>query len=144
MEIDDVHLGPGEENQHDGDHHVHQRSGDGDQELLPRLLRDALEPSHAADRQQHHVGRRHAERARGEDMAELVRHHAGEQQQHEGERLPGRFRPARDPARHEDPAQEQNEGDVHENRRSGDPADIERPGHEGLRSTRVGVFALIR
>ena len=68
-----------------------------------------------------------AEGARSEDVAELVRHHAGEQQQHEGERLPGRFRPARDPARHENPAQEQNEGDVHENRRPGDPADIERP-----------------
>ena len=85
----------GDENERDGDHDVHQRAGDGDQEFLARLLGDALEPRHAADRQQRHVRRRDAERARREDVAELVRQHAGKQQDQEGESLPRRFRTAR-------------------------------------------------
>ena len=125
----------GDENERAGDHDIHQRAGDGDQEFLVRLLRDALEPSDAADRQQRHVRRRHAERARREDVAELVRHHAGKQQDEEGKSpatpLSG---PPDDPAGGENPAQEQQEGDVDAHRRSGDPADIERPGHEGLRA----------
>ena len=54
--------------------------GDGDEEFLARLFRDALEPRHAADRQQYHVGRPHAEGARGEDVAEFVQQHAQEQE----------------------------------------------------------------
>ena len=74
---------PASSDQADGDRDVDQRAGDRDQEFLARLLRDALEPRHAADRQQRHVGRRDAEGARREDVAELVRQHAGEQQQQE-------------------------------------------------------------
>ena len=69
-------VAPSDQHQHDRDRDVHQRPGDGDQEFLPRLFRDALELRHAADRQQRHVGRRDAEGARGEDVAELVQQHA--------------------------------------------------------------------
>ncbi len=60
--------------QRDGD--IDQRSGDGDQEFLARLFRNALELRDAADRQQRDVGRRHAEITGGEDVAELVQQHA--------------------------------------------------------------------
>jgi hypothetical protein len=33
-----------------GDYHIDRWPGDGDQKLFGRLLRDALEPRHAADR----------------------------------------------------------------------------------------------
>ncbi len=129
IEIGGIDAGARDHDQDAGDRHVHQRPGNGDQKFLVRLFRDALEPGDAADRQQGHVGRCDAEGAGGEDVAELVRHHAGEQQQQEDEALPRRLRSAGGPARDEDPAQEQQEGNVHADRRAGDGADIERPGH---------------
>ena len=78
-----MQRGAADHHQQYGDGDVDQRAGDGDEEFLARLLRDALELRHAADRQQRHIGRRHAESARGEDVAELVQQHAEEQQHHE-------------------------------------------------------------
>ena len=130
VEIADIHLGAGGGDQRDCDCHVHQRAGDGDQEFLIRRFRDALEAGHAADRQQRHVGGRHAESARREDVTEFMRHHAREQQDQKGKRLPRRFRTAGDPAGAEDPAEEQQKGDVDAHRRAGDRADIEGPRHE--------------
>jgi hypothetical protein len=109
-------------------------SGPAMEELLVGLFRDTLEARYSADRQQGHVGRRHSERARREDVTEFVRHHAGEQKHQEGKPLPGRLRSARDPAGGENPAQKQQECDVDADRRSGDPADIERPRHGGLQA----------
>ena len=109
--------------QHERDRHVHQRAGDGDDELLARLLRDALEPRQPADRQQRHVGRCDPVVAGGEDVAEFMRHHAGEQQDHEGEAVPGLLRPAGGPVGAEDPGQEQDKGDVQADVGSCDAAD---------------------
>ena len=65
------------------DHHVHQRPGDRDDQFLRRLFRNALQPRHAADRQQRDVGRLDAVAPRREDVAELVQQHADEQQHDE-------------------------------------------------------------
>ena len=126
---------PADEHQHERDRDVDQRAGDRDQEFLARLFRNALEPRHAADRQQRHVRRRHAEGARGEDVAELVREHAGEQQQHEGERLPGRLR-RRPTTQLATKIQPRNSRKVKWTRIAvpAIDADIERPGHEDLRT----------
>jgi hypothetical protein len=67
-------------------------------------------------------------------VAEFMRHHAREQQDQKGKRLPRRFRTAGDPAGAEDPAEEQQEGDVDAHRRSGDRTYIEGPGHQGLQA----------
>jgi len=70
-----------------------------------------------------------------------MRHHAREQQDQKGKRLPRNFRTAGDPTGPEDPAEEQQEGDVDAHRRSGDRADIEGPGHgvSKPKATRVAV-----
>ena len=107
VEIARIHAGAGENDQGGGDRHVHQRAGDGDQEFLVRLFRDALEASDSADRQERDVGRRHAERSRREGVAKFMRHDAREQEHQESETLPSRLRSARHPARGEDPAQKQ-------------------------------------
>ena len=59
-------------------------------------------------------------RARREDMAELVRQHAGEQQDHEREAGPRRLRTARNPVRDENPPQEQQERHMQAYGRAGD------------------------
>ena len=118
--------------QQNGDDDVHQRAGDGDEEFLPRLLRNALELGDAADRQQRHIRRRHAEGAGGEDVAELVQQHAQEQQHHESETVPGGGGAALGIAGGEDPGEKQQEGQVDAHHRARHFADIQRPGHECL------------
>ena len=93
-EIAHVEMRTGDENEAEGDRDIDQRSRDRDQEFLLRLFRNALQPSQPADRQQRHVRRRDAEGARGEDVTKFVRHHAREQQEHEGKPLPGGSRAA--------------------------------------------------
>jgi hypothetical protein len=92
---------------------------------LARLLRDALELGDAADRQQRHIGRRHAEGARGEDVAELVQQHAQEQQHHEHEAVPGGGGAALAVAGGEDPGEKQQESEVDAHDRARHPADIQ-------------------
>ena len=77
--------------EHKGDDDIDRRAGDGDEEFLVRFFRDALEPRHAADRQQGDVGRGDAECARSEYVAEFMRQHADEQQDDEDQALPGGF-----------------------------------------------------
>ena len=55
------------------------RSRERDQELLPRLLRNALQSRHAADRQQNDVRRAHAESPGHRDVPELVEDDAEEE-----------------------------------------------------------------
>ena len=106
-------------------HDVDQRAGDRDEEFLPRLFRDALELSHPADRQQRHVGRRHAEGAGREDVAELVQQHAEKQQHHENEAVPCGGGAARGVARGENPGEKQQEGEVDADDGAGHLADIQ-------------------
>jgi len=128
-------MGAHSHHQHQSDHDVDQWAGNGDQELLARLFRNALEPRHAADRKQNHVRRRHAERARGEDVAEFVGEHAGKQQHHEDQAGHRRFGPAGGPARRENPDQEHEKSNVDFDRRAGDRADVHRPQHGGSPAT---------
>jgi len=127
-----VEVGVCEQNERNRNHDIDRRPGERNQQLLARLFRDAFQPRDPADRKQRHIRRRHSERARREDVPELVRQDAGKQQDHEGEAGPGRLRPARIPARDEDPAEKQHERDVDADRRTGDPADIHRPAHGAL------------
>ena len=71
---------PSSEVEQGGDDDVHRRARQRHDQLLRRLLRDALQPRHAADRQEGDVGRLHAVAPGGEDVAELVQQHAQEQQ----------------------------------------------------------------
>jgi hypothetical protein len=61
-----------------GDDHIYQRTADRDDELLRGLARHAFQPRHAADGQQRDVRRADAVTTRGQDMPELMQHHAGE------------------------------------------------------------------
>ena len=70
------------------------RPGDGHQKLLVRRLGNTLEPRHAANGQERHVRCGNAEAACGKDVTEFMRYHAGEQEQHEDERMPGSLRAA--------------------------------------------------
>ncbi len=73
-------VGQGQhDEQHGRDHDVDGRPRDRDQELLDRLLGDALEPRHAADRQQHDVAGADAVPPGSERVPELVQDDAGEQ-----------------------------------------------------------------
>jgi Cyclic nucleotide-binding domain len=119
-----------EKHEQEGNRHVHQRTSNGDEKLLARGFRDARKPRHAADRQQGDVGRRHPEGAGGEDVPEFMRDDARKQQHHKDERRPGGLRPARGIARGKDPAEKQQESDMHADRRSSDRSDVQGPGHE--------------
>ena len=80
---------------------------------------------HAADRQQSHIGRGHAEGARGEDMAELVQQHAEEQKDDENERVPGRSGATGGVTGREYPGEKQKERQVDSDHRARHPADIQ-------------------
>ena len=69
--------------QHGGDHHVDGRPGQRHPQLLARVVGHALEPRHAADRQQRDVARGDAVAARGQRVPELVQHHAEKERQDE-------------------------------------------------------------
>ncbi len=107
------------------DDHVHHRPGDGDQEFLPWLFGNALELGDATDRQQCHVGRRHAEIARGEDVTELVQQHAKKQQQQKGDAVQGAGGAFGGVFGEENPGQKQDKGQVDADHRAGDLADIQ-------------------
>ena len=73
----------------------HCRARQGNQELLLRLIRDALEASNTADGKQDDIGSAHAESARHGDVPELVKEDASEdckEPERRGERA-GWFRP---------------------------------------------------
>ncbi len=129
-EVAAVDRGAEQQHQRGRDHDVDRRARHRHQELLPGLFGDALEVRHAADRQQRHRRRGHAKAARHENVAELVRHHATEQQQHESKRVERRFGAAGGVAGKENPAQKQQERDVQADDRAGDRADIDRPTHD--------------
>ena len=107
------------------DHDVNGGSGDRHQKFFPRLLGNAFELRHAADRQQCHRRCGHAEPARHEDVAELMGHHARKKQQHEHQRIPCCFSSARRVAGEENPGQEQQECDVDPYRGARNRADID-------------------
>src|SRR4051794_21915795 len=67
--------------------------------------------------------------ARREDVPEFVRGHAGEQEHHEKEPEPGVLRAARSIVGNEDPAEEQQECNVHAHSGARDSADVQGPGH---------------
>src|ERR1700757_1931168 len=67
--------------QHPGNDHINKGPGNGDNEFLPRLVRDATESRHTADRQQSNVRRLYTESPCRECVAELMQEYAGEQRQ---------------------------------------------------------------
>jgi hypothetical protein len=134
-------FGAASENQQRGDRDVDGRPGNGDEKFLARLFRNALEPRHAADRQQDHVGRRDAEGARSKDVPELVQHHAKKQQQQEFKSVPGLLRASRNVADAENPGEKQQECHMDADRRAGDGPDVQRPAHDGLLGTAFGNLA---
>ena len=71
----------GQDKQRTGDDQAHRRPGERDQQLLPRLLREALETSHPADGEQNDVGRSDPEAAGHQNVPELVKHDATEQRE---------------------------------------------------------------
>ncbi len=103
----------GQQDQCAGDDDIHERAGDGDEEFLAGLFGNALELRDAADRQQRHKGRRHAEIARGEDVAELVQQHARNSSTMKVRLSKAGRGAARGVAGEEDPGQKQQERDVH-------------------------------
>ena len=130
----ELESGAADQDQERSDSDVDQRPGDGDEEFFARLFRNALEPRYAADRQQDHVGRRHAESARCEYVAELVQQHTEEQQQEEYQSDPGFLRSAGDVAHAEKPGEKQHECHMDADRCAGDGPDIQRPAHGNLRA----------
>ena len=64
-----------------GNHHIHQRAGDGDNEFLPRLLRNTVEPRDAADGVQGNVAGPDTKGARRKSVTEFVQSDASEQDQ---------------------------------------------------------------
>ena len=107
--------------QRHGDDQRDERPGERDQQLLPRLVRHALEPRHAPDGEQDDVGRAHAETARHRNVPELVEQHAAEDaQQHEG---------GRGAALQPEEAEQEQEGDVDLHVGTGNPEEAQRPGH---------------
>ena len=66
-----------------GDHDIHKRASDGDDQLLPRLVGHALKAGHAADGQQRDVRRGNAEDARGQCVTEFVQQHACKERDNE-------------------------------------------------------------
>ena len=63
------------------DHHVHGRTGQGDEQLLDRPVRDALQSRHTADRQERDVARGHAEPASSQSVPQFMQDHAAEKGQ---------------------------------------------------------------
>ena len=63
-----------------GDHQVHRRAGQGDDDLLARVPRNRFEQRQPADRQQGDAARPDAVPPRGQRMAVLVQQHAEEEQ----------------------------------------------------------------
>ncbi len=120
-----MQVGPGNGDQHGSDGDVDQRTRDRDQEFLVGFFGDALQPCDAADRQQRDVGRRDAEGAGGEDVAELMCQHAGKEQDQEEQRIPRRVGAAGGIARAEYPGEEQHEGDVDADGGARDRSDIQ-------------------
>ena len=96
---------------------VHRRPGDGNEKFLAWLFRNPFEARYAADRQQDHVGSADAKAARHKDMAEFVQQHAQEQENNEGEAVPGRLRAALDVVHAENPGEQQKESDMDTDRR---------------------------
>ena len=86
VEEQEVFLLPGESEpraqaEHDGERHG--GSGEGDDQLLPRLLGQSLEARQAADGREQDFGRADAVTTRGEDVTEFVQQNAEEHEQHE-------------------------------------------------------------
>ena len=118
-----------EQDEHRRDDHVHRRTGERHDDLLARIFRHALKAGEPANRKQRDVRRADAVAARGERVAELMRHDAGEKRQDEGHALDRCLRAALLVVRDRDPGEKQEERDVDADFRAEQPADREGPGH---------------
>lgn len=76
-----VHADP----QHDGagDHDVHQRTSNGDQQFLHRVARDPREHRHAADGKQDDLFHRDSKALRDERVTKLMEDHAEKEQEYQ-------------------------------------------------------------
>ena len=130
----EVEMGA-ERDQHRRDDDVDQRPGDGDDDLLGRVLRHARQARQPADGQQRDVRRGDAVAARGERMAEFVQHDAGEDGDDEDDAVHRRRRAAVEILGKPDPGEQDQEGQVDPDFAARDPRNGDRPGHrQPLRS----------
>jgi hypothetical protein len=118
------------QNQANGDDDIHHRAGDGDQQLLPGLVRHPVHIGDAADRQQRHFRRHNAELSRREDMPEFMQHDAGEDRRNEQNALSGGFRAALLPGAQANPGEEQQQGHMNADRSAFETANGEGPAHD--------------
>ena len=126
-----IELRAEDEDQDRGDDHVDQRPGDGDDDLLRRILGDARQAGEAADRQQRDVGRGDAVAPRGDRVAELVQHDAGEHRDDERDAVDRRGGAALRILGEADPGKQDQEGQVDADLAARDPRNGDRPGHGG-------------
>ena len=115
--------------QRERDHDIDRGARQRHRQLPRRRVGHALQRGDAADWQQRHLARRDSVAAGDQDVAELMRGDAGEQQQDEGQTLQRGHRAARAPGADADPEQQQPERDVDPDRHAGDATDRERPTH---------------
>ena len=132
-------LACGKRVEQQGNADIHERAGDGDEELFGRLFGHALEPGDAADWEQCDVRRLNAVAACGEGVAKLVQEHAEENERDEDDRAePGAGAGARVVAK-ADEREEHQEGDVDADVDAGDASEMKRPAHECGKNTREGT-----
>ena len=119
--------------QHRDQHNVHQRTGERNDQFLPRIVRHPLQPRHAANGQERNVRRANAEAARGQRVAELVQQHAAEKRQQEHHAPRRRRRAAELVVAEPDPGQEQQECEVQPDFNAGDASNCNGPFHNQFR-----------
>ncbi len=134
--VDLGELGGLERAQHrdkyEADEEIDRGPGQRDDQLLARIGRQARHAGDAANRQQRHLGRLDAVAAGGEDVAELVQNHAGEDENDEQRRVERRTPAVARVSAEGDPGEEQEEGDVDLDRGSAEAADGDGPRHPFL------------
>jgi hypothetical protein len=119
----------GRDDQDEADDEIDHGPGQRDDELLPRIRRQSRHAGDAPDGQQRHLRRLDAIAPGGDDMTELVQHHAGEEEYDEERALDRRARAAPSPGGERNPGEEQEEGDVDLDRCAAEAADGKRPKH---------------
>jgi hypothetical protein len=131
----------GSERQHENeaDDEIDRGASERNDELLPRVGRHALHAGHAPNRQQGHCGRADAVAAGRKDVAELVQHHAGEDEDDEEGAVERGACAALPPGAEGDPGEQQEEGDVDPDLGAAAAADGDGPEHRSASRFRAQV-----
>jgi hypothetical protein len=115
-----------------GEHEVHRRAGERDDQLLPRYAWHSLQPRHTADRQEGDVPSVNAVSARRERMPQLMQHD-DRKERHDVEQQRGEHccEPALELLQR-DPAEQEQEGGMHIERNAGHASDSPGPLHASI------------